>query len=99
MSLYLAELEACHGKLERTRAEESLKQGALPPQATAPIDYPLNCRLARSAEGIIVHSEWNRVRFQQIAPNVPTARISMGAKLLDPTLRKAWANRNPLRRV
>jgi len=98
MSLYLAELEACHGPRERARAEEAIRQGGLPPQAAAPIDYPLNCRLARSAEAIIAHSEWSRSRLQRVAPEVPVTQISMPVKLLSPTLRDAWARRNPLRR-
>ena len=98
MSLYLEEIEACHGPLERAKAEEAIQQGRLPPQAASPIDYPLNCRLARSAEGIIAHSEWNRTRLRQVAPDVPVTQISMPVKLLNPTLRNAWARRNPLRR-
>jgi len=45
-----------------------------------PIDFPLNRRIANSAEGIIVHSEWSRARFAAIAPNTPIARIAMPVK-------------------
>ena len=75
---YLEEIDFCYGADERAKAEESIERGDLPPQARAPLDYPLNCRLARSAEGIIAHSEWTRSRLSKVAPNVPTARVSMG---------------------
>src|SRR5258705_2419454 len=95
-NLYLDELEACHGPHERAKALESIQRGDSPPQAAAPLDYPLNCRLARSAEGIIAHSEWNLARLRQVAPDVPATRISLPVKILNPTLRRAWAQRNPL---
>jgi 2-polyprenyl-3-methyl-5-hydroxy-6-metoxy-1,4-benzoquinol methylase len=41
-----------------------------------PLDYPVNCRLARAAEGIIVHSDWSRARFEAIAPGVPVRRVN-----------------------
>jgi len=41
------------------------------------MEFPLNLRVAQSAEGIIAHSEWSRARLAQIAPGVPTARISI----------------------
>jgi 2-polyprenyl-3-methyl-5-hydroxy-6-metoxy-1,4-benzoquinol methylase/glycosyltransferase involved in cell wall biosynthesis len=76
MSSYLDELEACHGKRERAEAEEYVKRGATPPQAAAPLTFPLNASLARTAEGIIVHSEWSCQRFADIAPGVPIAQIN-----------------------
>jgi SAM-dependent methyltransferase len=45
-----------------------------------PTKFPLNCRIARSAEGIIVHSEWSRVRFRAQVPSVPVAHINMPIK-------------------
>jgi 2-polyprenyl-3-methyl-5-hydroxy-6-metoxy-1,4-benzoquinol methylase/glycosyltransferase involved in cell wall biosynthesis len=76
MKVYLEELEACHGMNERRRAEEHIRRGSLPPQVNSPLTFPLNARLARSSEGIIVHSEWSRQRFSQIAPAVPLERIN-----------------------
>jgi 2-polyprenyl-3-methyl-5-hydroxy-6-metoxy-1,4-benzoquinol methylase/glycosyltransferase involved in cell wall biosynthesis len=76
MSSYLGELEACHGKSERAKAEEYVRRGATPPQAAAPLNFPLNASLARAAEGIIVHSEWSRKRLSEIAPGVPIAQIN-----------------------
>ncbi|HEV2826624.1 MAG TPA: methyltransferase domain-containing protein, partial [Pyrinomonadaceae bacterium] len=76
IKVYLEELEACHGMNERRRAEEHIRRGSLPPQVNSPLTFPLNARLARSAEGIIVHSEWSSQRFSQIAPAVPNERIN-----------------------
>lgn len=76
MSSYLDELEVCHGKRERAKAEEHVRRGATPPQAAAPLTFPLNARLARAAEGIVVHSEWSRERFSDTAPHVPITRIN-----------------------
>ncbi len=77
IEIYLAEVAACHGKSERTRAEEHLMRGSVPPQVAAPLNFPLNCRAAGAAEGIIVHSQWSRVRFERLVPGVPLARIPM----------------------
>jgi glycosyltransferase involved in cell wall biosynthesis len=74
--LYLDELEACHGTRARAEAEETLRRGALPSFASQPLAFPLNCLLARDAEGIIVHSEWSRARIARIAPATPVARIN-----------------------
>ncbi|MBC8029283.1 MAG: methyltransferase domain-containing protein [Pyrinomonadaceae bacterium] len=76
MRSYLDELEVCHGRRERAKAEEYVRRGATPPQAASPLTFPLNAGLARAAEGIIVHSEWSRERLSVIAPAVPTARIN-----------------------
>jgi glycosyltransferase involved in cell wall biosynthesis/SAM-dependent methyltransferase len=75
VSIYLDELEACNGKRERERAEGYLARGNDPPQAAAPLEFPMNCRLARSAEGIIVHSKWSRDRLSRITA-VPIAHIN-----------------------
>jgi 2-polyprenyl-3-methyl-5-hydroxy-6-metoxy-1,4-benzoquinol methylase/glycosyltransferase involved in cell wall biosynthesis len=77
MELYLAEVAACHGKNERIIAEEHLLRGSVPPQVAAPLNFPLNCRAASGAEGIVVHSQWSRARFEGLAPGVPVARIPM----------------------
>ncbi len=77
LRLYLDEMAACHGNRERTRAVEYLQRGSVPPQVATPINFPLNCRLAREAEGIIAHSDWSRSRLEQMAPGVPVAKINM----------------------
>lgn len=76
MRLYLDEVAACHGEEARREAEESLARGATPAAFARPLDFPLNCRLARGAEGILVHSDWSRARFEQIAPGVPVRRVN-----------------------
>ncbi|HEX8686156.1 MAG TPA: glycosyltransferase family 4 protein, partial [Pyrinomonadaceae bacterium] len=78
LRIYLDEVGACHGAQTRREAADVLAQGGTPAVFERPLDFPVNCRLARSAEGIIVHSEWSRARFEAIAPNVPTRRIPMG---------------------
>lgn len=77
MRLYLDEMRVCHGEKERSLAEEYLRLGSVPPHVAAPLSFPLNCRLARDAEGIVTHSEWARARLQATAPSVPTKRINM----------------------
>jgi SAM-dependent methyltransferase/glycosyltransferase involved in cell wall biosynthesis len=77
LRLYLDEVEACHGETTRQEAAAALARGADPAIVARPVAFPLNCRIANSAEGIIVHSEWSRTRFAGIAPTVPAARIAM----------------------
>ena len=74
--IYLDELKACHGERAALEAEEALARGGVPAALARPLDFPLNCRLARASEGIIVHSEWSRARFAAIAPGVPLRRVS-----------------------
>ncbi len=74
--IYLEELEACHGERAASEAGEALARGAAPAALARPLDFPLNCRLARASEGIIVHSESSRARFAAIAPGVPLRRVS-----------------------
>ncbi|HEV7889153.1 MAG TPA: methyltransferase domain-containing protein [Pyrinomonadaceae bacterium] len=76
LRIYLDELEACHGERAAREAEETLARGGVPAALARPLDFPLNCRLARASEGIIVHSEWSRARFAAIAPGVPLRRVS-----------------------
>lgn len=76
LRIYLDELEACHGERAAREAEEALARGAAPSALARPLDFPLNCRLARASEGIIVHSEWSRARLERIAPGVPLRRVS-----------------------
>jgi SAM-dependent methyltransferase/glycosyltransferase involved in cell wall biosynthesis len=80
LRLYLDEVGICHGETARKEAAEALARGALPSLLARPIEFPLNCRIANSAEGIIVHSEWSRARFAGIAPGVPITRIAMPVK-------------------
>jgi 2-polyprenyl-3-methyl-5-hydroxy-6-metoxy-1,4-benzoquinol methylase/glycosyltransferase involved in cell wall biosynthesis len=77
---YLEELLACHGERATREAGEALLRGSTPPQIGRPIDYPLNYRLAREAEGLIVHSEWSRARFSELVSGVPVAHINMPIK-------------------
>lgn len=76
LRIYLDELEACHGERAAREAGEALARGAAPAAVARPLDFPLNCRLARASQGIIVHSEWSRARFAAIAPGVPLRRVS-----------------------
>ncbi len=48
-----------------------------------PVEFPLNRRIANSAEGIIVHSEWSRARFAANTPGVPVAHIPMPLRFSD----------------
>jgi len=89
LRLYLDEVEFCHGKAARDEAAETLSRGAQPAMLARPVDFPLNCRIANSAEAIIVHSEWSRARFARIAPNVPVARIAMPVKFSQSSPRPA----------
>jgi len=79
--VYLEEVAACHGYDATREAAEALERGSASPLLERPTDFPLNCRLARGAEGIIVHSEWGRARFADIAPNIPVAHINMPIKM------------------
>lgn len=80
LRLYLEEVEICHGENARREAAEALERGAAPAILARPVAFPLNSRIANSAEGIIVHSEWSRSRFAAIAPTVPVAHIAMPVK-------------------
>lgn len=75
--IYLDEMAACHGAEARREAEEALARGGTPSAVALPVEFPLNCRAARAAEGIIVHSEWSRARFERVAPATPVAHINM----------------------
>src|SRR5437588_135711 len=71
LRIYLEEVAACHGDTVAREAGEALARGAAPSISARPLDFPLNCRLARSAEGVIVHSVRSRERFRSVAPAVP----------------------------
>lgn len=87
--IYLEEVMACHGRRVAREAAEALARGALPKIIERPLDFPLNCRLARRAEGIVVHSEWSRAQFAQIVPSVPVARINMPVRSIPERERKS----------
>ncbi|HEX5708105.1 MAG TPA: hypothetical protein VFX96_12460, partial [Pyrinomonadaceae bacterium] len=76
LDIYLDEVEAEHGATERAAAEEALRRGGIPAHFSRPLLYPLNRRLARAAEGIIVHSAWARARIEEIAPATPVAHVN-----------------------
>jgi glycosyltransferase involved in cell wall biosynthesis len=76
-NVYLDELGACHGAHARAEAAGALAAGAAPPFYAQPLAFPLNCRLAREAEGVVVHSEWSRARLAAIAPATPALRVGM----------------------
>jgi glycosyltransferase involved in cell wall biosynthesis/SAM-dependent methyltransferase len=77
LRIYLDEVEACHGEEARREAAEALARGGTPSIVSRPVEFPLNRRVARAAEGIIAHSAWGRARFEAIAPGVPVAHIQM----------------------
>jgi 2-polyprenyl-3-methyl-5-hydroxy-6-metoxy-1,4-benzoquinol methylase/glycosyltransferase involved in cell wall biosynthesis len=83
ITLYLNEIEACHGKQARLDAAKTLAVGGTPSIVFQPIEFPLNRKIAELAEGIIVHSEWSRKRFESSVPNIPIAHIAHLAKLPD----------------
>ncbi|MGH9955640.1 MAG: glycosyltransferase family 4 protein [Pyrinomonadaceae bacterium] len=77
---YLDEVSECHGAAERSHAAEYLEHGSVPPHVAMPLSFPLNCCLARAAEGIIAHSQWSLTRLGKVAPGVPVAKINMGVE-------------------
>ena len=76
-SVYLEEVAACHGEPARAAAAEALARGGSPAILERPLDFPLNCRLAREAEAIVVHSGWARARFAAAAPGAHVRHIPM----------------------
>jgi glycosyltransferase involved in cell wall biosynthesis len=88
LDIYLDELEACHGAEARVEAELALSRGSAPTFYSQPEAFPLNCRLARDAEGIIVHSEWSRARLARIAPATPITVVQH--HVLPDAPRKEW---------
>jgi 2-polyprenyl-3-methyl-5-hydroxy-6-metoxy-1,4-benzoquinol methylase/glycosyltransferase involved in cell wall biosynthesis len=75
MNYYLAELEACSGRRARLEAEEAIARGVTPRHLATPTQFPLNCRLVKNAEAVIVHSDWSRTRLARIAPTTPVKKI------------------------
>jgi SAM-dependent methyltransferase/glycosyltransferase involved in cell wall biosynthesis len=83
LRIYLDEVEACHGAEARDEAAESLVRGGQPSILARPADFPLNCRVLRAAEAVIVHSEWSRARVAAIAHSVSVAHIPMPVRAPD----------------
>lgn len=97
--VYLEEVEACYGA-HRRRMVERESSGGEPPIVTDPTAFPLNERLARTSEAIIVHSEWSRTRLKQIAPGVPIKHINHHVIARDDGGRPSGENnRSPLVRL
>jgi len=80
VEIYLEEVAACHGPDMTRAAAGALQRGGTPSLLARPLDFPLNCRLAQNADGIIAHSEWGRSRLETLAPGVPVAHINMPIK-------------------
>src|SRR5213080_1089968 len=75
LRLYLDEVEFCYGTNARQQAADALARGMTPSIVNQPLDFPLNVRIAKSAEGIIVHSAWQAERFAKLAPNTALIQI------------------------
>ena len=75
LRLYLDEVKFCYGAGARQQTADALTRGMTPAIVNQPLDFPLNARIAKSAEGIIVHSAWQAERFAKLAPNTPLAQI------------------------
>lgn len=75
MGLYLDEVEACYGARRRAAVERGAAVGGTR-AITDSTAFPLNERLARQSEAIIVHSEWSRTRLRKIAPSVSIKHIN-----------------------
>ena len=73
--IYLREVEFALGKKARDEAAETLMGGGIPAIANRPVDFPLNERIVKNAEAVIVHSEWARKRLHAVAPDVPIFQI------------------------
>ena len=75
LRLYLDEVEFCYGTEARQQTAGALARGMTPSIVNQPLNFPLNARIANSAEGIIVHSAWQAERFAKLAPHTPLAQI------------------------
>jgi glycosyltransferase involved in cell wall biosynthesis len=77
MSHYYDELNACSDSELRSSGVVTREPLMISATHSEPLRYPLNCRIARNAEALIVHSEWSRSRLSFIAPAVPIAHINL----------------------
>lgn len=91
--LYLRELEACEGALERSRAEAAFAAGVLPPQLACPLRWPLNQRLVAGARGVVVHSAWAESRLKEQGLTAPVARIPLLIEFADAAVPSAGMGR------
>jgi glycosyltransferase involved in cell wall biosynthesis/SAM-dependent methyltransferase len=73
LSIYLDEIEACHGVEARTAAEGALRDGR--PNPLDSLAFPLNRRILADAQGFIVHSDWARRYLERLRPDVPIAHV------------------------
>jgi len=78
-NLYLDEVEFCHGTKVRNQAEFEMKRGAIPSILSRPLDFPLNARIVKEAQGVILHSKWARDRLLQLSPATPLVHIPLVA--------------------
>jgi 2-polyprenyl-3-methyl-5-hydroxy-6-metoxy-1,4-benzoquinol methylase/glycosyltransferase involved in cell wall biosynthesis len=92
LALYLDELGTCHGDRARSEAAQAIETRGTPAMLMRPTEFPLNCSLARAAEGIIVHSRWSESRFRQLAPATPVWHIPMPVKI--PSVERVAAENN-----
>lgn len=99
MRLYLDELDACSDGSLRPSEAAARQPGAIIATHPEPLRYPLNCRVARNAEALIVHSEWSRSRLSDIAPAVPIAQINHHVLPDDELTERVPMRKNKGRRV
>src|ERR1700749_3194768 len=77
LQISLVEVASCHGETARREAAEALSRGGAPSILASPVEFPVNYRVARTAEAVVVHSEWSRARLREVAPATPVAHIRM----------------------
>jgi len=76
--IFLDEIPYSYGNSLKSEITHQLSSDAWIAALSPPTDFPLNQRLARGAEAIIVHSQWSKTRFRDIAPRVPIAQVPHG---------------------
>src|SRR6266478_4153902 len=86
LRLYLDEVAVCHGEKAHRDAAQALARGSTPSIIERPLAFPLNRRIVRSAEAVIVHSRWSQSRLNEIARGVTVFHIPMPVK--PPTARR-----------
>ncbi len=86
LRLYLDEVSVCHGEKAHHDAAQELARGSTPSIVERPLAFPLNRRIARGAEAVIVHSRWSQSHLNEIASGVPVSHIPMPVK--PPTARR-----------
>ena len=86
LRLYLDEVAVCHGEKAHRDAAQALARGNTPSIIERPLAFPLNRRIVRGAEAVIVHSRWSQSRLNEIARGVTVFHIPMPVK--PPTARR-----------